>query len=258
VRTGISAAWATPSPQHVLEERRRSGLAKEGFGRGTPGSWAPVPGMCPSAESAPEMGGGGFGRWFSRRYGLAQQIGKAAPVWDGRESWCLGNLLPTDGARGWERGDGRAAPRGSLLTRAALGLFLATFSLSSFERSQHPSAPTACHLSKERCGWLPTTTGAPNYMKSRVRFLFQRETLKFAPPRISFQIRVVSLQPSEAGGRISERAEDFLWAFSKKCSLVLGKYPSACSAAKLSLAVFKSAFFSKITSLRTGEVLQTS
>lgn len=36
------------------------------------------------------------------------------------------------------------------------------------------------------------------------------------------------MQQKEAGGRISERAEDFLWAFSKKCSLVFGKCPSSC------------------------------
>lgn len=61
------------------------------------------------------------------------------------------------------------------------GPFLATFSLSSFEISQQPPAPTTCHVFKERCGWLPATTRAPNYVKSRVRFLLERETLKFSP-----------------------------------------------------------------------------
>lgn len=34
-------------------------------------------------------------------------------------------------------------------------------------------------------------------------------------------------RPSEAGGRIAEVTEDFLWAFSKKCSVSLGKCPRA-------------------------------
>lgn len=86
---------------------------------------------------------------------------------------------------GWGEGVGvggsRAAPTGSLLTQAGLGLFLATFSLSSFEISQFPPAPTTCHNSKEKCGWLPATIGALNYIKSWVRFLFQREMLTFSP-----------------------------------------------------------------------------
>lgn len=44
----------------------------------------------------------------------------------------------------------------------------------------------------------------------------------------------------------------------KNAALHLGNARSACSLAKLSLAVFKSAFVSKITLLRTGKVLQTS
>lgn len=88
---------------------------------------------------------------------------------------------PYGWVEGMGAGDGRATPRGSLLTHPGLGLFSATFSLPSFEISQHPPAPTTCHVSKERCGWLPATTEAPNYVKSSVRFLFQRETLKFSP-----------------------------------------------------------------------------
>lgn len=146
---------------------------------------------------------------------------------DGWELCCLRNLVPKDGARRWEWECSRAAPRASLLTQAGLGRFAAAFSLSSFEISQLPPASTTCPVSEERCGWLPATIGELHKEQDEIT-LSERNTETFPPGS-----PCKSVLSNCGRGRISERAEDFLWEFSKKCSLVFGKCLSACSAAKL-------------------------
>lgn len=166
--------WAALSQQSVLREHHSSGLSRKGFPGEPRGcgchscAWKALPHGREALEDA------------FRESQLTQQTVKAALDW---LDMIVLPQSPAPPGQGEEMGVGRCRStlRGSLPTHAGLGLFWATFSLSSFEINWLSPAPTTCHVSKERCGWLPATIDPPNYVKRRVKFLFQRETLTFSP-----------------------------------------------------------------------------